>query len=349
MEAKPMRMETNPVSRRTLVGLTAVAAVTSVNGQSSKAVSLFDGKTLDGWIQVENSATSLSSAGITATAAFVDKLANGKDAVSTFLRSQLPDTLKADLAAFSPTAENARAVISAMVREVNQILSGPSIYDPARFTGVILRPETAKLAEQNPRGNSLARLNKLLLEDAYPAEIARSATSGWIVKDGAMASTGAGRGVIYTVNDYSRFRLTFTMRHVSGNPDHHAGILIFCTRPQPGEKPLDALAGIQFQVPLGGRWDYRPGKNNNGGQLFTLITRPPYNVHEWSRVEIVADAATGTARMSVAQPPGGQAVEVLQFKDPAAGRVGPIAWQMHNGGLFDEFKDVTIEADPKTE
>jgi hypothetical protein len=22
---------------------------------------------------------------------------------------------------------------------------------------------------------------------------------------------------------------------------------------------------------------------------------------------------------------------------------GPIAWQMHNAGLFDEFKDVTIE------
>jgi hypothetical protein len=237
-------------------------------------------------------------------------------------------------------------VISALTRDVNQILSGPSIYDESRFSGVALRPETKQLLQQNPRGYQLARLNKLLLEDAFPAQLAKSATSGWIVRDGAMASTGAGRGVIYTVKDYSRFRLMFTMRHVSGDPDHHAGILIFCNRPQPGGQPLDALAGIQFQVPLGGRWDYRPGKNNNGGPLFTLVQRPSYNVHEWSRVEIVADAATGTARMAVAQPPSSKAVEVLQFKDPAAGKVGPIAWQMHNAGLFDEFKDVTIEVDP---
>ena len=35
------------------------------------------------------------------------------------------------------------------------------------------------------------------------------------------------------------------------------------------------------------------------------------------------------------------------FRDPAAGKIGPIALQMHNAGLFDEFKDVTIEVNPK--
>ena len=33
-----------------------------------------------------------------------------------------------------------------------------------------------------------------------------------------MTSTGSGRGVIYTAKDYSRYRLMFTMRHVSGKP-----------------------------------------------------------------------------------------------------------------------------------
>ena len=162
-----------------------------------------------------------------------------------------------------------------------------------------------------------------------------------------MASTGAGRGVIYTAKDYARFRLMFTMRHISGNPDHQACVLIFCSRPQPGEKPLDALGGIQFQVPKGGHWDYRPGMNNNGGQEFTSVAKPQFDIHAWSRVEILADAATGTARMAVAQPVGDKAVEVLNFKDATAGKVGPIAWQMHNAGLFDEYKDVTIEVDPK--
>jgi hypothetical protein len=51
--------------------------------------------------------------------------------------------------------------------------------------------------------------------------------------------------------------------------------------------------------------------------------------------------------MAVAQPLGSKAVEILDFRDPSAGKAGPIAWQMHNGGLFDEYKDVTIEMNPK--
>ena len=77
------------------------------------------------------------------------------------------------------------------------------------------------------------------------------------------------------------------------------------------------------------------------------MTKTRFDEHAWSRVEILADAARGTARMAVAQPLGNKAVEVLDFKDAAAGKMGPIAWQMHNAGLFDEFKDVTIELDPK--
>jgi len=174
-------------------------------------------------------------------------------------------------------------------------------------------------------------------------------SAGWMVKDGAMASTGAGRGVLYTSNDYSHYRLMFTMRHVSGKPDHAACFLIFCTRPQGDEKPLDALGGIQFQPPNGGSWDYRPGQNNAGKGEFTRPEHPKFDSHEWSRVEIVVDAKTGTARMAVAQPVGAKAVEVLNFHVPEAGKVGPIAWQMHNAGLFDEYKDVTIETDPASD
>jgi len=39
-------------------------------------------------------------------------------------------------------------------------------------------------------------------------------------------------------------------------------------------------------------------------------------------------------------------VEILDFHVPEAGQTGPIAWQMHNAGLFDEYKDVTIEVNP---
>jgi hypothetical protein len=171
----------------------------------------------------------------------------------------------------------------------------------------------------------------------------------WTVKDGAMASTGAGRGVIYSKDDYSHYRLMFKMRHVSGQPDHQACVLIFCTRPTEGEKPLDALAGIQFQPPNGGHWDYRKGHNNDGKEEFNRLVKPNFDPHEWSRVDLLVNADKGTARMAVAQPPESKAVEVLDFDYPEAGRKGPIAWQMHNKGLFDEYKDVVIEIDPEND
>jgi hypothetical protein len=171
-------------------------------------------------------------------------------------------------------------------------------------------------------------------------------TNSWTVTNGAIASLGVARGVIYTANDYSHYRLMFTMRHVSGNKDHQACVLIFCTRPIEGVKPLDALGGIQFQVPNGGHWDYRKGHNNGGKGEFTNPTTNKVDVHQWSRVEILVDATKGIARMAVAQPPGSKAVEVLDFKVPDAGKTGPIALQMHNKGLFDEYKDLTIEVDP---
>jgi hypothetical protein len=296
-----------PITRRSLIQFAGFAALT----RAESPTSLFDGRTLTGWEQFENNAISLSTSSITDPSAFADKLANGTDAVSVFLRTQLSDS---------------KAPLPSLVKEINRWLAGPPL-----------------------AGYDLARAHKIYLENAYPKELARSATTGWVVRDGVMASTGSGRGVIYTANDFGRFRLTFTMRHVSGNPDHQACVLIFCTRPERGALPLDALGGIQFQVPNGGHWDYRPGMNNNGGAEFTSVTKPGFDPHEWSRVEIVADAATGTARMAVAQPPGGRAVEVLSFRDPAAGKAGPIAWQMHNAGLFDEYKDVSVEKDPKSD
>lgn len=348
-----MRNEMDHLSRRAMIELAGSAAagcfvsVGRTEGALPKPVSLFDGKSLKGWLQIENNATTLGGASIADPVAFVGRLTKGSDAVSVYLRDRLQDSVKAEMAAWSASDPKAKTIMSSVVKDLNQVISGPSIYDKARFGKVTLRPGTRQLLQKNASGQQLARLNKLLIEDAYPDELAKSVATGWIVKDGAMASTGSGRGVIYTAKDYGRFRLMFTMRHVSGNPDHAACVLIFCARPQPDQKPLDALGGIQFQVPLGGHWDYRPGMNNDGGELFNRLVKPPFNSHEWSRVEILVDSAKGTVRMAVAQPPGSKAVEVLDFKDPSAGKVGPIAWQMHNAGLIDEFEDVTIEVDPK--
>jgi len=314
---------------------------------SNQMTSLFDGHSLNGWIQIESNTTAFSGDSIIDPAALSHNLLSSTDRVSSYIRSRLDQQLMNTLSTYSAADQAATKELQAnLAKALNVIVSGPAIFEKDRFEGINLRPGTVALLQHNPHGYQLARLNKLLLEDAYPQETARSASEGWAVKDDAMASTGSGRGVIYTAHDFSRYRLMFTMRHVSGAPDHQACVLIFCSRPRHDEKPLDALGGIQFQVPNGGHWDYRPGKNNSGGQEFTTIVKPQFDVHNWSRVEILADASAGSARMAVAQPPGNKGIEVLDFKDPSAGKVGPIAWQMHNAGLFDEYKDIMIEVNP---
>ncbi len=165
--------------------------------------------------------------------------------------------------------------------------------------------------------------------------------NSWKVTNGVMASTGAKRGEIYTVGNYSHYRLLFTVRHVAGG--HYASALVFGFPPPPLK---DALGAVQFGLPNGYHWDYRPGHNNSGSKFFTVVKNPGFSKSVFSRVEILVNASTGIARMAVAQPVGTKAVEVLDFQDPTAGRTGPIAFQIHQSGTFDEYKDVSVEVNP---
>jgi hypothetical protein len=340
--------------------------------QAATVTSLFDGKTLDGWIDQENSANQFDGSDFKDVSGFAKKLVGNSDPVSAWLNEKLGETNIALLADYLASPSNSvvvpaevvstnstgkktavpptkeKVATSMLAKNLKKTISGGAVYDPARFQNVPLSPETRALLGKNPQGYDLERLNKLLLEDAYPAELVPAAI-GWIVRDGAIASTGVGRGTLYTAEDYSHYRLLLTMRHVSGRPDHPAAVLFFCMRPQAGQEPVDALGAIQFMIPTTYHWDYRPGHNGGGGAEFTTLVKTNFNAHEWSRVEILVDAAKGTARLAVAQPPGAKAVELTDYYLPEAGKTGPIALQMHNGGLFDEYKDITVEVDPKVD
>jgi len=176
--------------------------------------------------------------------------------------------------------------------------------------------------------------------------------ASWMIKDGIIGSLGVGRGVLFTEKQYRRYRIVFDVRHVSGKPDHQACVLFFGMMPQFDHNAPDMLKGIQFQVPLGGTWDYRDGFHTDGkgaanGNEFDAFPRPAFDPHQWSRVEILIDADAGMARLAVAQPVGSKAVELGRFHVKAAGRVGPFALQMHNEGLFDEYANLAVEENPK--
>jgi hypothetical protein len=154
-------------------------------------------------------------------------------------------------------------------------------------------------------------------------------------KDGALVSTGVGRGWIATKEDYTHYRLLFSL-HPGGTGGHAPTVLIFNTRAPAGQKGLDALGGIQFQPPNGGHWDYRPGKNSAGAG-FSKIGGSGPAVGGWYNCEIIANAMTGEAKMAC----GGK--DVLHYKEPTAGKVGPWAIQTHNKGITDAYKDISVE------
>ena len=62
----------------------------------------------------------------------------------------------------------------ALVRDLNAVVCGPALYKEQRFEQVDLGPETEELLKRAPEGEDLQRLNRLLLQDAYPSELSRS-------------------------------------------------------------------------------------------------------------------------------------------------------------------------------
>jgi hypothetical protein len=91
--------------------------------------------------------------------------------VDTWLKSQLePDTCTA-LRDYPREGADTAILSKALVRDLNLLVWGPSIYEERRFSGVTLRPETTALRSQ---GGAPDRLNRMLIEDAYPQAVRTS-------------------------------------------------------------------------------------------------------------------------------------------------------------------------------
>ena len=103
---------------------------------------------------------------------FTLKLTAEVDAVSAYLKTKFNlDTLHS-LANYQATGADPD-LLQRLVRDLNQIIWNETVYDAGRFGGVALRIETQELLAQAPIGEDLGRLNRLLLEDAYPVDIRR--------------------------------------------------------------------------------------------------------------------------------------------------------------------------------
>ena len=101
----------------------------------------------------------------------VQTLGKGSDLVSAYLRGRFDDESKKTFFDYTQRNGDRKKVLANLVKALNGIAKGESIYNEERFAGVTLRPETTALVGQQLTGQELARFNRMLIEDAYPAEL----------------------------------------------------------------------------------------------------------------------------------------------------------------------------------
>ncbi len=102
--------------------------------------------------------------------AFAARLREGADPVSEYLAQHLSPAARQGL----KLKVKSQAFHEVLIRELNEIISAHPLYEKRRFAEIPLSPQAKCLLNRELRGPQLALVNRLLLEEAYPAELAKS-------------------------------------------------------------------------------------------------------------------------------------------------------------------------------
>jgi subfamily B ATP-binding cassette protein MsbA len=120
-----------------------------------------------------------SAKDITNVVSLAGKLKAPSAAASRYFRGRLSEVTGALVAGFDAGATNHSSLQILLAKEFNGLIQGESFYEEQRFAGVAFSEETRRLLAAQPKGSKQWRLNRLLLEDAYRNEIARSPKVRW--------------------------------------------------------------------------------------------------------------------------------------------------------------------------
>jgi predicted RND superfamily exporter protein len=116
-------------------------------------------------------ASTFAADDITNLPVLVGKLTAKQDPVSTFVGDHLDLAARSQMASYQCGKQNEDELQAALAKDFNRIIAGPLIFSPDRFRAVSLKPATAQLLRSRPQGEDLMRLNKMLLQDAFPGEV----------------------------------------------------------------------------------------------------------------------------------------------------------------------------------
>ena len=101
------------------------------------------------------------------------KLEDTRAPVSQLIASLLSEDIQWILVGYDGVSDPSPKLQKALLADLNQLLQAGPLYDAQLFTDIELSKQTQTLIAQNPKsGEALVRLNRFLLSDAYPYELA---------------------------------------------------------------------------------------------------------------------------------------------------------------------------------
>ncbi len=96
------------------------------------------------------------------------RMRNPETRLDAFLRDNLSVRTEQALKAYNGVSPPPEGLINPLVYDLNDLIQGKSIYTEERFEGVALSKATQEHLEETVLGVERSRLNRMLLEDAYP-------------------------------------------------------------------------------------------------------------------------------------------------------------------------------------
>jgi sulfate transport system permease protein len=170
--------------------------------------------------------------------AVVEKLRTHEEPVTAFLWQRFPEPLRQQLTASAGAETIGSALQTNVVRELNTILRGGSIYDERRFEAVTLSEKTQWLLRK--RGWFTGWLNRSLIQDAFAGLIKKKTNwlDLWLMSISQRAM--------------SAYKLTFGASFVAAIINAVFGTLLawVLVRYQfPGKRFFDALVDFPFALP----------------------------------------------------------------------------------------------------
>lgn len=109
---------------------------------------------------------------------FVNALREPQTPLSQYLNSRLTKDTLERLSKYSGPKPPPQTLQQAIIDELNSLLQDDSLYEKDRFAKVSLTRRVQDLLAKNPKHRKkLLRLNRFLLQDAYPNEIGECSTS----------------------------------------------------------------------------------------------------------------------------------------------------------------------------